>query len=104
MKKLFFLVSVLCLHSTLGFAESCTAMPTCAELGYYRGTNVACGNDDWRYITCPYDSDYRKCVNYDCEKMGFKKNARAELETWCGSGKIVTCPQDSSYVLCSDID
>ena len=102
MKKLFFLVSILCFHSTLCFAESCTAMPSCAELGYYRGTNIACGDDDSRYITCPYDSDYRKCVNYDCEEMGFIKDGLAQLQTWCQN--IIFCKKDRSYVLCGDID
>ena len=102
MKKLFFLVSVLCFHSTLCFAESCTAMPSCAELGYYRGTNMACGDDDSRYIVCPYDPDYRKCVSYDCAEMGFKKDALEELQGWCQN--IIFCKKDVSYVLCGDID
>ena len=102
MKKLFFLVSVLCFHSTLCFAESCTAMPNCAELGYYRGTNIACGDDDSRYIVCPYDPDYRKCINYDCEEMGFIKDGLASLQAWCQN--IIFCKKDKSYVLCGDID
>ena len=100
MRKMFFLTFVFCLYSAICSAESCTAMPGCEELGYYKGTNVACGDDASRYIYCPYDSEYRKCINYDCAKMGFKKNARAEFQTWCSD--IVACVFDSTYVLCAD--
>ena len=97
MKKILFLMLLFCLKPTLSFAESCTSLPDCEKLGYYLGYNAACGTDDSRYIFCPYDVRYRKCVNYDCANMGFTADDKS---AWCRN--IVTCKFDEAYTLCAD--
>ena len=66
MKRLLFLAFALCVCSTRCLADVCTAMPTCEQLGYSKDSDPGCGdfktNAD-RYITCPYDANYHKCIN-----------------------------------------
>lgn len=78
-------------------ADSCSTLPDCESMGYFLGYNAACGTDDSRYIFCPYDTDYRKCVDYDCEGMGFTQTDKTE---WCKT--IVNCLYDSAYTLCDE--
>ncbi|MBR2300031.1 MAG: hypothetical protein IJ870_05615 [Alphaproteobacteria bacterium] len=97
MKKIFLLALMLLFKPALSYAETCVALPDCEKLGYYLGYNAACGTDDSRYILCPYDVRYRKCVNYDCASMGFTKENKT---AWCKT--VVTCKFDSSYTLCDE--
>jgi len=97
MKRIFFLMFLLCLKPVSSFAESCTALPDCRKLGYHLGYSSACGTDDSRYIFCPYDIRYRKCVNYDCETMGFTQEDKT---SWCQ--EVVECKFNSSYTLCAE--
>ena len=99
MRKLLFIAFVLCLVSARCFADQCTALPTCEELGYYQGDIGACGSYNEygaNYITCPYDSSFHKCVNYECQKIGFTADPK---DDWCET--IVPCIFDPNYTLCT---
>lgn len=76
--------------------EKCEALPDCEALGYKRG-NTDC--NEYEQIRCPYNAVYSKCVNTDCEKMGF---SIGDKSAWCKKDKIVYCPTDENYSLCQD--
>ncbi|MBR6409760.1 MAG: hypothetical protein IKS23_05960, partial [Alphaproteobacteria bacterium] len=97
MKKMISLFAFMFLLPAIARADSCSTLPDCESMGYFLGYNAACGTDDSRYIFCPYDTDYRKCVDYDCEGMGFTQTDKTE---WCKT--IVNCLYDSAYTLCDE--
>ncbi len=97
MKKILVLFAFMFLMPNVSKADSCTSLPDCESMGYFLGYNVACGTDDARYIFCPYDTRYRKCVDYDCEGIGFTTDDKTE---WCE--RIVECEYDTSYTLCDE--
>ncbi len=97
MKKLYLLTIAFVMLPLLSHAVSCLQMPSCSELGYYKGYNEACGTDETRYIKCPYDTSYRKCVNYECSKIGFTK---VDKSSWCK--EVVKCKLDEQYSLCAE--
>lgn len=72
--------------------DSCKEMPSCENLGYVK--DLVCEQNT--SISCPYDASYKKCVNNDCEELGYTKT---DKKTWCKD--IVPCPTDSSYTLCA---
>ncbi|MBO7097842.1 MAG: hypothetical protein J6W11_04310 [Alphaproteobacteria bacterium] len=76
--------------------EKCEALPDCEALGYKRG-NTDC--NEYEQIRCPYNAVYSKCVNTDCEKMGF---SIGDKSAWCKKDKIVYCPTDENYSLCQE--
>lgn len=77
--------------------ETCKVLPSCEALGYAKGYAKECGTDERNYVLCPYDKEYRKCVNYTCEGLGFTKDDKAD---WCA--EIIPCKFDSEYTLCKD--
>ena len=77
--------------------NACASLPNCEQMGYHLGYEAPCGTDESRYIACPYDTNYRKCVNYDCAKLGF---TMANKSSWCKT--IVTCKFNASYTLCAE--
>ena len=97
MKKMISLFAFMFLLPAIARADSCSTLPDCESMGYFLGYNAAFGTDDSRYIFCPYDTDYRKCVDYDCEGMGFTQTDKTE---WCKT--IVNCLYDSAYTLCDE--
>ena len=110
MKRLLFLAFALCVCSTRCLADVCTAMPTCEQLGYSKDSDPGCGdfktNAD-RYITCPYDANYHKCINYSCESMGFTHDPgmennppKSQKSAWCKT--VIPCLFDSNYTLCTE--
>ena len=100
MSKFFGFILLTCfVPGMVSAAESCANLPDCEALGYHLGTEAACGTgegSDSRYIVCPYDSNYRKCVNYDCAGLGF---TTADKSSWCET--IVHCKFDDAYTLCA---
>ena len=74
-------------------AVDCQTVPSCEELGYTKEVDPNCKENG--YISCPFDTAYKKCVNMDCEKMGFTKSDKS---SWCAS--IISCKSDSAMTLC----
>ena len=91
MKYVLFLVMIL--FSGQAVALNCEKQPTCAELGYSTQDNPNCLDDG--YLICPFDSQYKKCVNFNCESLGFTQSDKSD---WCAD--IATCKGDKSYTLC----
>ena len=91
MKYVLFLMMIL--FSGQAVALDCSKQPTCAELGYSTEENPNCFSDG--YLICPFDSNYKKCVNFNCESLGFTQSDKSD---WCAD--IATCKGDKSYTLC----
>lgn len=96
MKKIILVLAFGMFFSGSAMAETCTALPSCEELGYAKGYTKECGTNENNYILCPYDKEYRKCANYSCAGIGFTTDDKTE---WCAT--IVPCKFDSSYTLCA---
>ncbi len=91
MKYILFLMMIL--FSGQAVALECVKQPSCADLGYKQENDPMCAHDG--YLICPFDSNYKKCVNFSCESLGFTQSNKS---TWCG--KISKCPTDNTYTLC----
>ena len=63
---------------------NCVSQPTCEAMGYVK--NETCS--DGSLVTCPFDSEYAKCV---------KKIANAEL---CTQFPLTSCPEGASCLTC----
>ena len=91
MKYVLFLIAIL--FSNQAVALNCEKQPTCEELNYSKDDDPNCAEDG--YILCPFDFSYKKCAEFDCEKLGFTQSNKS---SWCG--KISKCPNDESYTAC----
>ena len=81
------------LFSSQAVALNCEKQPTCEELNYSKDDDPNCAEDG--YILCPFDFSYKKCAEFDCEKLGFTSN---EKSSWCKN--IATCPNNKDYTAC----
>ena len=91
MKYVLFLITIL--FSSQAVALNCEKQPTCEELNYSKEDDPQCAEDG--YILCPFDFSYKKCAEFDCEKLGF---TQSDKSAWCG--KISKCQTDESYTAC----
>ena len=91
MKYVLFLMMIL--FSNQAVALNCEKQPTCEELNYSKDDDPQCAEDG--YILCPFDFSYKKCLQPDCEKMGYTKSNKSG---WCG--KLAFCPNDKTYTAC----
>ncbi len=91
MKYVLILIAIL--FSGQAVALECVKQPSCADLGYKQENDPMCADDG--YLICPFDSNYKKCVNFSCESLGFTQSNKS---TWCG--KISKCPTDNTFTLC----
>ena len=74
-------------------AIDCQTPPSCEELGYFSEPDPNCADDG--YMFCPLDETYKKCVRYDCAKLGFTESDKT---SWCKN--IATCRGNPKYTLC----
>ena len=91
MKYVLFLVMIL--FSGQAVALNCEKQPTCEELNYSKEDNPKCDKNG--YILCPYDQSYKKCVNFNCESLGFTKSDKSD---WCAD--IAHCKTDETFTAC----
>ena len=91
MKYVLFLIMIL--FSGQAVALNCEKQPTCEELNYSKEDDPQCAEDG--YILCPFDFSYKKCLQPDCESLGFTQSNKS---SWCG--KISKCQTDESYTAC----
>ncbi len=91
MKYVLFFIAIL--FSNQVVALNCEKQPTCEDLNYSKDDDPQCAEDG--YILCPFDFSYKKCAEFDCEKLGFTQSNKS---SWCG--KISKCPNDESYTAC----
>lgn len=71
--------------------DSCDPVPDCESLGYVK--NLECKQNT--SVSCPYDATYKRCINADCEALGY---TLTDKKSWCK--EIIPCPTDSTYTLC----
>ena len=75
-------------------AIDCQTPPDCTSLGYAAENDPNCAANG--YVYCPFDKTYKKCVNYDCAKLGFTEDDKT---SWCKN--IVSCKGDEDLTLCN---
>ncbi len=91
MKYVLFLIAIL--FSNQAVALNCEKQPTCEELNYSKEDDPQCAEDG--YVLCPFDFSYKKCLQPDCESLGFTQSEKSD---WCAD--IAHCITDSAYTAC----
>ena len=75
-------------------AMDCEKVPDCESLGYSTESEPNCADNGYMY--CPFDQEYKVCVQYDCAKMGFTESDKS---SWCD--EIVKCKDNKKLTLCN---
>ena len=91
MRYLMFLLGLM--FANMAQAMDCEKVPDCESLGYSTESDPNCADNG--YMFCPFDHEYKKCVQYNCEQLGFTQNDKT---SWCKN--IVTCRGNPEYTLC----
>ncbi len=91
MRYLLFLLGLL--FANVAQAIDCEKVPDCEELGYSKAEDSNCADNG--YMFCPFDREYKKCVQYNCAKLGFTEDDKS---SWCG--KIVKCKGNQKFTAC----
>ena len=87
------LILMMILFSSQAVAINCAQAPDCAELGYSNVDDPNCKEEG--YLYCPFDSNYKKCVELNCQGLGY---TNTEKSGWCKN--IAVCPSNPSYTAC----
>ncbi len=95
-KMRYLLILMGLLVANVASAMDCEKVPTCESLGYASEDDPSCTPDG--YVYCPFDENYKKCVNYDCAKMGFTEDDKT---SWCG--KLIKCRGNPRMTLCQNL-
>ena len=74
-------------------AMKCENLPSCEELGYSKESVKGCAEDG--YVSCPFDETFRKCVEYNCETLGFTES---DKRSWCAD--LIKCRGNEKMTLC----
>ncbi len=77
-------------------AMDCEKVPDCEELGYSTEDDPYCADNGYMY--CPFNREYKKCVNMDCAKLGFTEDDKS---SWCG--KLAKCKGNPQMTLCQNL-
>ncbi len=91
MRYLMFLLALL--FTNVANAMECEKVPDCASLGYSTEPDQNCADNGYMY--CPFDQNYKVCVQYDCAKMGFTESDKSTL---CAD--LIECKGNSKMTLC----
>ncbi len=94
MRYLMFLLTLL--FTNVAHALDCEKVPDCEELGYTKAEDPNCANDGYMY--CPFNQEYKLCVQYDCAKLGF---TTSDKTSWCN--KLIKCKGDEKMTLCQNL-
>ncbi len=81
------------LVANVASAIDCQKLPSCEELGYSKEDVKGCADNG--YLTCPFDENYKKCVEYDCETLGF---TNSDKTSWCAD--LIECKGNEKMTLC----
>ena len=74
-------------------AVDCRETPECVQMGYSLEEDPNCLENG--YVACPFNTEYKKCVNYKCEAWGF---TTSDKTSWCAS--LISCKSDPAMTLC----
>ena len=94
MRYLIFLLGLLV--ANVAQAMDCEKVPDCASLGYSTKDDPNCADNGYMY--CPFDQNYKVCVQYNCAALGFTEDDKT---SWCED--IIYCASNDSYSLCETI-
>ncbi len=76
-------------------AIDCQKLPDCASLGYSKDKDPNCLEDG--YLNCPFDQDYKVCVQYNCKALGFTESDKT---SWCAD--LIECRGNPQMTLCQN--
>ncbi len=91
MRYLMFLLGLL--FANVAQAMDCEKVPDCASLGYSTKDDPNCADNGYMY--CPFDKTYKKCVQYNCEALGFTESDKT---SWCAD--LIECKGNAKMTLC----
>ena len=74
-------------------AMDCEKVPDCESLGYSKDGDPNCAENGYMY--CPFDQDYKVCVQYNCETLGFTETDKT---SWCAD--LIKCKDNEKMTLC----
>ncbi len=74
-------------------AMDCQKLQDCASLGYLKDNDPNCADDGYMY--CPFDQDYKVCVQYNCAALGFTESDKS---SWCAD--LIKCKGNPRMTLC----
>ena len=89
----YILILLVMLFANVSQAMNCQKLPDCASLGYSKGEDLNCVEDG--YLNCPFDQDYKVCVQYNCAALGFTESDKT---SWCAD--LIKCKGNSQMTLC----
>ncbi len=91
MRYLIFLLGLLV--ANVAQALDCEKVPDCESLGYSTKDDPNCADNGYMY--CPFDQNYKVCVQYNCAALGFTEDDKT---SWCKN--IASCRGNEKYTLC----
>ena len=91
MRYILFLLALM--FANVANAMDCEKVPDCASLGYSKDNDPNCADNGYMY--CPFDKSYKRCVNYDCTKLGFTESDKT---SWCAD--LIECKDNEKMTLC----
>ena len=91
MRYVMFLLALLI--TNVANAMNCQKLPDCASLGYSKENDPNCADDGYMY--CPFDQDYKVCVQYNCKALGFTESDKT---SWCAD--LIKCKGNEKMTLC----
>ncbi len=91
MHYIMFLLALL--FTNVANAINCQTLPDCASLGYSTEPDPNCADDGYMY--CPFDQDYKVCVQYNCKALGFTDSDKT---SWCAD--LIECRGNPLMTLC----
>ncbi len=84
------------MFANVASAMDCEKVPTCEELGYSTESDPNCAEDGYMY--CPFDKEYKACVQYNCAALGFTESDKT---SWCN--KLIKCQGNPLMTLCQNM-
>ena len=84
------------MFANVASAMDCEKVPTCEELGYSTESDPNCADDGYMY--CPFDKEYKACVQYNCAALGFTESDKS---SWCN--KLIKCQGNPRMTLCQNM-
>lgn len=98
MKKTLLITTILggLLSASNSYAQTCTAAPSCADLGYGIQNAADCTSRKLKFLACPFDKTKGVCTTAanDCTSLGY-----TDTKDLC-PGDYSICPHDTTKVKC----
>ncbi len=89
----YILILLVLLFTNVAEAMNCQRLPDCESLGYSKAEDPNCADNG--YLNCPFDQDYKVCVQYNCKALGFTESDKT---SWCAD--LIECKGNEKMTLC----